>query len=318
MSSNVDPMAQSGNDNERREEEARRAVRSLGSGPITIAVVGRGGAGKSSTVNSLVGKQVAPVSHGTKEGTLSVREYDGETDGFAFKIFDTPGFGGTRVRSDAILDELGDRIGSKLQILLYVIPLNLNRLDSIDRSAIRLIHQAFAEKPWKHTVIVFTRADEYGQKFAERAEVWKQALMEEISRVAGRKAAEEVGFVAISNGCPTNPDGLEWMGELFTVVVERIDAPLEYLASQSRRINRKSKRNDSRSAEQADSTSGSGWMPPINLDEQQRQRLFRRVTATTSCTAVGATLGGVLGGPVGALVGGGIGAIVGLFLGEHL
>lgn len=293
------------------EAEASEKARATQEEPITMAVVGRGGAGKSSTVNSIVGKLVAPVSHTPAEGTLQVREYPGESNGFQFRIFDTPGFGSTRTTSNAILDELAEKVGARLQILLYVVPLTLTRLDRIDKSAIRLLHQAFSGNLWEHVVVVFTHADVFGERFAERVDAWKKSLSAEVMAVAGNKAADAVGFVVISNGRITNPDGREWMGELFTTVVEKIGSPLAYIASQFRRIHKKGTNNDTLPD---GSTSD---IPPIRIDDSQRQRMFRRVVAFTGCTTIGMGLGAIAG-PPGILVGAAVGALVGWILGDSV
>jgi GTP-binding protein EngB required for normal cell division len=295
---------------------------------MTIAVVGRGGAGKSSTVNSLVGKPVAPVSHSPREGTVELAEYFGETNGFQFRIFDTRGFGNSQVPSAAILKELATRIDGRLHILLYVVPLTLDRLDRIDKSAIHLLHEHFSRELWDHVVVVFTRADLYGPKFVERVDVWTKALSAEIAEVVDQQSAEKVGFVAISNSHLTNPDGKEWMAELFTQVLERIGSPpsfvpLRFLWSQSARIHTKRARPSESTAKQApaegpQSTPPTPAPPPINLDESQRARVFRRIMVATGPMAVGAGVGGTVGGPAGAIIGAGLGLIVGIILGESV
>ena len=57
--------------------------------PFTFLLVGRAGVGKSSSINSLMDKEVATVGH-HEPTTMTVVSYDHEVDGIKFKFVDTP------------------------------------------------------------------------------------------------------------------------------------------------------------------------------------------------------------------------------------
>ena len=281
--------------------------------PITMAVVGRTGHGKSSTVNSLVGSPVAEVFHDPGGSTRKVREFQGDSSGFRFTVFDTPGFGGRETTIEGIIERLAQELKGKLQVLLYVVDLSANRFEATDMRAIRSLNAAFTAKLWSQTVFVFTHTDIVGAGFASKVVQWTSSVREFVEQVGGREAAATVGFVPISNKSERNPDGKEWMGALFTLVFQRIDSPLAFFASQLHRMKRDRSRRDRGEGATYDGTSD--WRPRLNLDEDQRQQVFRQVMVEIGTTGIGVGIGSVFG-PVGAVVGGllgyGIGKILGL------
>ena len=65
-------------------------------GVFGILVIGETGAGKSTLVNNLLGKNVAPVGSDTESMTPSIVEYSGEVNGMPVVLYDTPGLEDSR------------------------------------------------------------------------------------------------------------------------------------------------------------------------------------------------------------------------------
>jgi predicted GTPase len=290
--------------------------------PITLLVVGRIGSGKSSTVNSLLGAELAKVSLHDR-GTDHVEMHEGQIHGIHFKIIDTPGFGDPDPeQDDRTLEEI-THLSGHFDALLYISPLNQARVDLIDAITIRTLFGRFPEIIWKKSVIVFTKADLVEGDFAEQRDRWANTLQELMIRESGRmprSKVEAIPIVTISNGHEKRPDGVEWLGELFVTVLERIDrtVAIQFLFSQIGRIqSSEPKRSDTAlDLSYINRTSRERGVDSIHLDSAQRSRVREVVrdalVITASATTIGAAVGAAVGGPPGALVGGLIGAGVGI------
>ena len=65
-----------------------------------ILVIGETGAEKSTLVNNLLRKDVAPVGFDTESVTPSIVEYPGEVNGMPVVLYDTPGLKDSRCDVD--------------------------------------------------------------------------------------------------------------------------------------------------------------------------------------------------------------------------
>lgn len=125
---------------------------------ITIVLLGKGGVGKSSIVNSLFSERVAAVSAFRSE-TLRPRQYSRSKDGFKLTVIDTPGFVEAG-RVDAALNSIRRYLlGKTINVVLYVDRLDGPREDKVDVKISRAISQAFGPQIWPHVIVVFTHAE---------------------------------------------------------------------------------------------------------------------------------------------------------------
>jgi small GTP-binding protein len=73
--------------------------------PFTLVMVGKAGVGKSSTVNTLMGREVALTSD-ERVMTADVTKYEGDFDGIKLNVLDTPGLADTTKRDDLYLQNI--------------------------------------------------------------------------------------------------------------------------------------------------------------------------------------------------------------------
>ncbi|KAG0597476.1 hypothetical protein M758_UG342200 [Ceratodon purpureus] len=200
---------------------------------LSVLVVGKGGVGKSSTVNSIIGERVTVVSAFQSE-TLRPLQCARSRAGFTLNIIDTPGL----VEGGCINDQALDIIkrfllGKTIDVVLYVDRLDGYRVDNLDKQVIRALARSFGPSFWRLAMIVLTHAQlspPDGVEYAEFVEKRSGALQAAIRQEAGLKKSEkEVPYVLVENSgrCNTNaggekilPNGTVWLPALVERIVE--------------------------------------------------------------------------------------------------
>ncbi|MBP0028177.1 GTPase [Roseofilum sp. Guam] len=201
---------------------------------FTFLLVGRTGVGKSSTVNTLMGKKVCKVGD-DEPVTFSVKSFDTQMAEIPFWVIDTPGLcDEIEGQNDAeYISKIKSSIDlRKVDCLWFVTPLHETRVRSDEKRAIRLISESFGSGIWGLSIIVFTFAgfverNDFPEKLRKRTEL----IRAEIAQYVGEEVAELIPSVAVDNKSKTTPDSEFWLGELYTTVFKRMkmDAMLPYL-----------------------------------------------------------------------------------------
>ena len=208
---------------------------------FTFLLVGRTGVGKSSTINQLLGEEIAPIGEFEPE-TRTVEEYRLPLNNVNFEIVDTPGLCDDLPEkgNDAeYIKQIKKRV-EYIDCLLYVTQLNATRVRNDEKHGIQLITKAFGEDIWSNAVLVFTFADlvnsgKYEYTLKKRSELIRKVIEDNTSK----KIASKIPSVSISNKNYETPDGKPWFSELYTTVVERIsDAGfIQYLMATAPTVN---------------------------------------------------------------------------------
>ncbi|KAG1330575.1 Translocase of chloroplast 34, chloroplastic [Cocos nucifera] len=189
---------------------------------LTILVMGKGGVGKSSTVNSIMGEGVAAVSAFQSEGSRPMM-CSRTRAGFTLNIIDTPGLvEGGNVSEQALEIIKRFLLNKTIDVLLYVDRLDAYRVDSLDLQVIKAITDTFGKRIWWRTLVVLTHAQLsppdglcYDDFFAKRSE----ALLKYI-RLGARIKKQELEIL---------PDGTAWIPnlvEVITVVMSNGSKPI--------------------------------------------------------------------------------------------
>ncbi|KAJ0053824.1 hypothetical protein Pint_00711 [Pistacia integerrima] len=198
---------------------------------LTILVMGKGGVGKSSTVNSLIGER-AVTSEALRPVMVSRTK-----GGFTLNIIDTPGLVEAGYVSYQALELIkGFLLNKTIDVLLYVDRLDAYRVDDLDKQIIKAITGTFGKQIWRRSLLVLTHAqlcppDElnYDVYCSKRSE----ALLKTI-RLGARIRKQEFEDFAIpavlvenSGRCNKNendekilPNGEAWIPNLVKIITD--------------------------------------------------------------------------------------------------
>jgi GTP-binding protein EngB required for normal cell division len=296
---------------------------------FVFLLVGRTGVGKSSTINSLMGAEVAKTGK-YDPTTMGVQEYNNEINGVEFTVIDTPGLCDDLPEkgNDEKYIELIQSKVHQVDCMWFATRLDEPRVTADEIRGIKIISEAFGSKVWEHSIIVFTRADkadDYLEDLRER----EKRIRSVIAEYTSVEIAESIPAVAVANGHEFTPDGKQWLGELWTRVFLRIrdQGAIPYLMATIDRMNHSSKRpdpnwtwgNGSSHKEKSDSETsveeeGENHQDPKiefsdELFDQVRKRLFTVVPILEK-------IGNVIGSAIGQLVGGKPGKVAGSEIGK--
>jgi predicted GTPase len=298
---------------------------------FTFLLVGRTGVGKSSTINSLMGREVAPVGD-YEPTTMSIECYDNDINGVNFTIVDTPGLCDDLEEKGNDYDylELMRNEIDQVDSTWFVSRLDDTRVTRDEKEGIQRISEAFGEEIWEKAVIVFTFAgnvtpEKYRTALKERTRL----IREEIAKYIDSDVAENIPSVAVDNTRPTTPDRRRWLNKLYTQVYVRMStqSSTPFLMATVDRIKRPEPQivreivyvpsPDYSYSSSRPSYSDSSWNE-IVLDEDDRKLIKPKIQTVLETTAGGAAMGaaiGLFGGPAGAAVGGVVGSVIGFFSG---
>ena len=195
---------------------------------FTFLLIGRTGVGKSSTLNSLMGAEVAPV-HDFDPCTTNVDIHETNLHGVIVRVIDTPGLCDTEGSDNdtQYIDLVRQKIPYTIDAVLFVSRLSESRVDASEQRGLRLITEAFGELFWKKAVIVFTCSDmvpascfeEYLDERTKRihAALLKLQLSNDIVHVIPSVAVDNTNLEKV------NPNGQTWIQQLYLNVLDRAD-----------------------------------------------------------------------------------------------
>jgi len=259
-------------------------------------LIGRTGVGKSSTINALMGQNVAATSR-RKPTTMDVTFFDNEINGVSFTVIDTPGL------CDDVIEEGNDYkylelIKSKvnnIDLIWFVTPIYETRIRRDELDGIKIITEAFGADIWKHSIIIFTFADKADEDYLEQLQERTEDIQEEIAKYTGIEIASKIPSVAVDNKNETTPDGKVWLAELYTKVFVRISerGTIPFLLTTVKRLNFGNTSSKSDSKQQN-----------IGLDENQKKEIKEKLFSVIPFLKfVGSKIGSVVGSAISRLTG---------------
>eukprot|EP00884_Botryococcus_braunii_P010617 jgi/Botrbrau1/19557/Bobra.0035s0049.1 len=208
---------------------------------LTVVVLGKGGAGKSALINSMLNEEavktasvvVGETKQKLQAGRVSKRVGEPGPTSFTLTLIDCPsvldGCDSRNMRIQLLRRALKN---TKVDAFIYVDRFDLFRVDESDTLLIRDLTQALGKDFWSKTIVGLTHANLNHLPPGTDYEGFKQeriaALRARIRSEGGNKGAQ-LPLALIENGsrCPKNsdfekvlPDGTAWLSVLFEKVRE--------------------------------------------------------------------------------------------------
>lgn len=203
---------------------------------LTILIMGKGGVGKSSTVNSVIGERVVAVSAFQSDTPRPVMISRTRAE-FTLNIIDTPGLVEGGYVNDRTIDMIKSFLLDKtIDVLLYVDRLDAYRVDNLDRQIIKAITDSFGKGIWDRAAVVLTHAQlsppdglSYEEFFTKRSESLLKVLRlgARMKKQDSSESSIPVVLVENSGRCNKNdngekvlPNGISWIPNLVKTITD--------------------------------------------------------------------------------------------------
>ena len=214
-------------------EQIKKWIEHGSKGRIEIMITGRTGAGKSTLVNSLIGRPVAKVGNKLQVETKNVTGYTMTAEeGVVIVVWDSPGLQDGSGNEEEYLAELKEKC-SNVDVVIYCIKLATARSElgegQDDLKAIKQLTNTFGPDFWKHSIFVMTFANaletmlkvkpDFERRFSDKLKDWKERIHAALLRAGVPK--ETVDKVPVEPaGHPRKPNlpGRQyWLSKLWFV-----------------------------------------------------------------------------------------------------
>ena len=155
--------------------------------PVSFALFGITGSGKSTFANTVISRQAFIESDDVESQTLETTAAIGKYDEFTVFVIDTPGLQDSRGEDSKHLAEMIQFIRENIDVqsFVFVINYNNNRIDDSVVRLFQLMEQMYPEKKWyQHIAVVWSHFHDY---LPEKQKQLKGKKMEGIKQMIRKR-----------------------------------------------------------------------------------------------------------------------------------